>query len=163
MRKTLSTLITIVLALLSLGIVMLASSSSVKGSTELHDPLFFFKRQVIWLFMSIVVAAIVVRFDYHWWQKFALPLAVTAVILLVLVFIPPFGHKAGGSNRWLRLGPFSLQPSEVGKFAVVVVLSSWMTFIGRRSTNFKEGLLYPVTGLGIVLGLLLLGLRRRRP
>lgn len=156
MRKTLSTLITIVLALLSLGIVMLASSSSVKGSTELHDPLFFFKRQVIWLFMSIVVAAIVVRFDYHWWQKLALPLAVTAVILLVMVFIPPFGHTAGGSSRWVRLGPFSLQPSEIGKFAVIVVLSTWMTFIGRRATNFKEGLLFPVLGLGLVLGLLLL-------
>lgn len=156
MRKTLSTLITIVLALLSLGIVMLASSSSVKGSMELHDPLFFLKRQVIWLFMSVVVAAITVRIDYHWWQKLALPLAVSALIMLILVFVPPFGHSAGGSSRWLRLGPFTFQPSELGKFSVVVVLSAWMTFIGRKATNFKEGLLFPVIGLGMVLGLLML-------
>ena len=58
MRKVLSTLITIVAALLALGIVMLASSSSVKGSSELHDPLFFLKRQLIWLFLSILYLAI---------------------------------------------------------------------------------------------------------
>ncbi|MBL7114760.1 MAG: putative lipid II flippase FtsW [Kiritimatiellae bacterium] len=156
MRKVLSTLITIVAALLALGIVMLASSSSVKGSADLHDPLFFLKRQLIWLFMSCVLGAMVVRFDYHWWQRLAVPLSLSAIVLLILVFVPPLGHKVGGSWRWLRVGPFTAQPSEFAKFVVVLALPAWMTHVGRRVERFVEGLLLPMCGLGLVLLLLII-------
>jgi len=156
MQKTSSTLIAIVLALLSLGIVMLASTSSVKGSACFDDPYHFLKRQLVWLFVSAVVGVILACFDYHWWQKLSVPLALTSVVLLVLVFVPRIGWHAGGSHRWLRLGSLSLQPSEFAKFSATVVLASWMASIGRRSRNFKEGLYFPVMGLSVVLGLLIM-------
>ena len=156
MRTALSTLLTMVVALLALGIVMLASSSSVKGLNELHDPLFFMKRQLVWLFIAVVGAVCVARFDYHWWRKVAIPLAAVSLTLLVLVFVPGIGYKAGGSFRWLRLGPFTFQPSELAKFAVVIALASWMTYSGRRVTRLKDGTVLPLIGLGVVLGLLLL-------
>lgn len=156
MRKTLSTLVAIVLALLTLGIVTLASSSSVKGSTELHDPLFFMKRQLVWLFIALVTGAVVVRIDYHWWRRLAWPMFGVCLVLLLLVFIPPFGHRAGGSARWIKLGPFSFQPSEAAKFSVVVCLSHWMSFTGKRVERLLEGLVYPGAALAVVLGLLLL-------
>lgn len=156
MRKTISTLVTFVVALLAFGIVMLASSSSVKGSTELHDPLFFLKRQLIWLFLAGALGLSLVRFDYHWWRRFAVPMSILALVLLVLVFVPPLGHCVGGSNRWIKLGPFTFQPSEFAKFTVVIVLSVWMEYIGKRAPNLKEGLIFPLVGLGAVLGLMLL-------
>lgn len=156
MRKTSSTLVAVVLVLLSLGIVMLASTSSVKGTASFDDPHYFLKRQLVWLFISLVVGVALTRFDYHWWQKLSVPLAVISVVLLVLVFVPGVGSKVGGSHRWLRVGPLSLQPSEFAKFSVIILLASWMAGIGRRSRNFKEGLLFPVMGLGVVLGLLII-------
>jgi len=155
MRKTSRTLVAIVLALLSLGIVMLASTSSIKGATTFNDPYYFLKRQLIWVSLSLVAAMILFRFDYHWWQKLSIPLMIVSVGLLVLVFVPGIGLRVGGSNRWLRLGLLSFQPSELVKFSTVVVLASWMATIGRRSRNFNEGLLFPVIGLGVVLGLLI--------
>ena len=158
MRRIPSTLLAIVLALLALGIVMLASTSSVKAALTYSDPHHFIKRQLLWLALSIGVGAAVLRFDYHWWQKRPV-LAVLgglSLLLLVLVFVPGIGLKVGGSHRWLRLGPLSFQPSELAKFSLVIVLAAWMTFIGRRARNFVEGLLAPIMGIGLVLGLLLL-------
>ncbi len=158
MGRTSTTLVTIVVALLSLGIVMLASTSSVKGEASFGDPQFFLKRQLAWLVVGIVIAPMIARFDYHWWQKLFIPMTLLSIALLALVFVPPIGVKLSGSSRWLRLFPSNLQfqPSEFAKFSVVIALSSWMARIGSRCQNFKEGLVFPVTGLAIVLGLLIM-------
>jgi len=156
MRKTSSTLVAIVLILLSLGIVILASTSSVKGSSDYDDPQYFLKRQLLWLAVALAVGLAVSRFDYHWWQRLAVPLAVVSVILLLLVFVPQLGPRLGGSRRWLRLGPLSLQPSEFAKFCTVIVLSGWLARVGRRVRKLREGLVYPVLVLGVVLGLVIL-------
>lgn len=156
MRRTSSTLVTTVVILLALGIVMLASASSVKGMASVHDPHFFLKKQLVWLFLSLVVGGVVVLFDYHWWQKLAFPLLGVSVFLLVVTLIPGLGTEAGGSRRWLHLGPLSFQPSELGKFATIVGLASWTVRIGRRIENFKEGILFPMAGLSLVLLLMIL-------
>lgn len=157
MRRTLSTLIGIVLALLSLGIVMLASTSSVRGTGTFGDPYYFLKRQLVWLVLSVVAGIAVARFDYHLWHKLAVPLAIVSIIGLGLVFVPGIGLHAGGSSRWIRLGPVrSLQPSELAKFAVIVGLSRWMSDIGRHVRRIKEGVVLPLIGLSVFLGLLIL-------
>lgn len=156
MRKTLSTLIALVAVLVAFGIVVLASSSSVKGSVELSDPLFFLKRQVIWLLISLVLFAVVVRVDYHHWQRLAAPMCVAALLLMIVVFIPPIGRSVKGSWRWIHVGPLTFQPSEFAKFAVVVALSAWMASIGPRAKRFREGFLMPIGGIGIACLLLLM-------
>jgi len=156
MRKTSSTMVAIVLALISLGIVMIASTSAVKGTTSFGDPHYFLKRQLVWLFISIVAAVVFSRFDYHWWKKAVIPLAVVTVIMLVLVFVPKIGMEVKGSHRWLRLGPLSFQPSEFAKVVSIIAIASWMAQAGRRVQNFKEGFIYPVLGLSVILGLTIL-------
>jgi len=156
MRKTSSTMVAIVLALISLGIVMIASTSAVKGATSFGDPHYFLKRQLLWLFISIVAAVVFSRFDYHWWQKAVIPLAVVTVIMLVLVFVPKIGMEVKGSHRWLRLGPLTFQPSEFAKVTSIIAISAWMAAAGRKVQNIKEGFIYPILGLGIVLGLIFL-------
>jgi len=156
MRKTATALIAIVLTLLAVGIVTLASTSSVRGSATYEDAHYFLKRQLVWLVFSLLAGAALLWFDYHWWQKLAAPMAVACVVLLGAVLVPGIGTRIGGSARWLRLGPLSVQPSEFAKFTVVVALSSWMDAVGPRSIRMRPGLLLPVGGLGVVLGLLIL-------
>ncbi|MFC1499051.1 putative lipid II flippase FtsW [Verrucomicrobiota bacterium] len=154
MRRISSTLCAVVLALIALGIVMLASTSSVRATTAFGNPLYFFWRQLIWLFLSLLFGFVLYRFDYHWWKKSSLPMVIVSVLLLVLVL--KIGVTVGGSRRWLRFGVLSFQPSELAKLSVVVALTSWMTRVGHRVRDFKEGLLIPGLGLGVVLLLLFL-------
>ena len=158
MWKAPSILTAIVLVLVALGIVMLASSSSVKAGDQFNDPEHFLKRQVAWLVIAVVailLSAFVV--DYHWFRKWpiALLLFVSAVVLLCLVFVPGVGCRVGGASRWIRIGSFRVgQPSEIAKFAVIVTLASWMSHVGYRAARLKEGLILPLIPLGLIAGLI---------
>ncbi|NQU40084.1 MAG: putative lipid II flippase FtsW [Lentisphaerae bacterium] len=158
MQKAASTLIAIVLALLSLGIVMLASTSTVRGAASFDDAGYFFKRQLIWLALAFIAGVVTAHFDYHWWQRRSIVLMIGGVALAVLiaVIVPGLAPEIGGSHRWLRIGPFSLQASEVAKFAMVILMSNWIVWNARRMETLRHGLLIPLGGLGLVLGLLLL-------
>jgi cell division protein FtsW len=158
MHKAASTLTAIVLALLSIGIVMLASTSSVRGAATFDDAGYFIKRQLIWLALAGVVGVLTARFDYHWWQRrpIVLGTGILALLVLIAVIIPGVGTKIGGSYRWLRVGPFSLQASELAKFAMVILMVNWVVWNSRRMERLKEGLLIPLGGLVLMLGLLLL-------
>ncbi len=152
MRRAASLLIVIVLVLIALGIVMLYSTSSARTI----DPLFYLKRQLLWLFLSIIGGTLVAKFDYHHWRRIAIPLVFVTLVLLALVFVPGIGAKINGSFRWLKFGPVTFQPSELAKFAAIVGMATWMSRFGRRASEFKMGLLYPILGLGLLIGLVFL-------
>jgi len=152
MRKTIAALLAVVLILLSIGIVMLASASTVKGISSYHDPYYFLKRQIVWLVISLAAGVVLLRFDYHWWRRLAVPVAVASVLLLILVLVPHIGMEVKGSRRWLRLAFLSLQPSEFAKFSLVAVLASWMAGAGPRAQNMKEGLFIPLTWIALIAG-----------
>lgn len=158
MWKIQSILVAIVLALLALGIVMLASTSSVKGDSTHNDPQYYLNRQMVWLGVALIaglISAFVI--DYHWWRKVAIPLSLFSIVLLGLVFVPHFGMNVSGASRWIKIGSFRIgQPSELAKLASVVMLASWMTHAGSRANRLKEGLIYPLSGLGVMLILILL-------
>ncbi len=156
MRRTSSTLVAIVLALVSIGIVMLASTSSVRGEASFGDPQYFIKRQLVWLSVAAFGGAVLARFDYHWLRRLIVPLAGVSLLLLILVFVPGVGLKVGGSHRWLRVGPMSVQPSELAKLVVIIGMSAWMSSVGRRVQTLKYGLILPLVGLAVFLGLIIL-------
>jgi cell division protein FtsW len=156
MRKVSTTLIALVVMLVTLGVVILASVSSVRGSSSFNDPQYFLKRQLVWLAVALVASVIASRIDYHYWRKLSPYMLILSVVLLVAVFLPGIGLRVGGSSRWIRLGPLTLQSSEVAKFSVITGLAAWLNRIGRRVDNFTEGLLYPGIGMGIIIGLIML-------
>ena len=123
MRKTLSLFIAIVLILVTLGILMLASASSVED-----DSTHFWKRQLIWLVLSFCVACVAARFDYRFYRKLAIPASVFSVLLLILVRIPGIGHNINGSWRWLKIGGLTVQPSEIAKLAMIMLFAWWIAF-----------------------------------
>ncbi|MEI8138849.1 MAG: putative lipid II flippase FtsW [bacterium] len=151
MRKTPTILVGIVLLLLALGIVMLASASSVKGNAVYKDANYFLFRQLIWLVAAAVAGVVTASIDYHQWQRWWIPISVFSGLLLVLVLVPGIGAKINGSHRWIRIGPISTQPSELAKFALVIMMSAWMTKSGIKGQTFKEGILKPLSLMGIFL------------
>lgn len=154
MRKTSSALIGLVVVLLSLGVVILASTSSVRGTAAFNDPQYFLKRQLAWLAVSLFAGLACAKFDYHYWRRLAPFLGIMSVLLLIAVFLPGIGWTSGGSSRWIRIGPLTLQSSEVAKFSIVVGMASWLSHIGRRVDFFIEGLVIPVGGMAVIVGLI---------
>lgn len=151
-------LLVTVVALVSIGVVMLASTSEVRGVDSHSDPLFFLKKQLVWLGLATLVAVAVARFDYHHWQDYRIlvPLAAGTVVLLCAVIMPGIRREIGGSFRWLRVGPLSLQPSEFAKILVVIVMAAWAAHVRQGIREFKRGLLPALIGLGLLVGLVLL-------
>jgi cell division protein FtsW len=140
--------------LVTLGVVMLASTSSVQGETIHHDANYFLKRQVAALIVGFIGAAAASRFDYHHWRTLAVFLGIVSVVLLVMSVTPGVGINVKGSSRWLRMGGLTLQPSEIAKFATIILLSWWMSRIQRRADDFRVGLLMPMMLLGLMAGLI---------
>lgn len=156
MRRISTALVMCVLLLLTLGVVMLASTSSVRGMAVADDPQLFLKKQMAWLVIGACLAMFLAKLDYHYLIKLAVPIMAIAAVLMVAVLIPGIGSKIGGSRRWLRIAGMSFQPSETGKFAVTVGLAWWMSRVGRRADSLKEGLLIPMCGVGLICGLAIL-------
>jgi cell division protein FtsW len=151
MRKTASIMLGSVLILLTLGIVMLASTSSVRAQMLVGDSLFYLKRQVVWLFLGGTAGIIAARIDYTFWKKAAVPIAVFCVILLVMTLIPNVGVSIKGSRRWLRFGAVSLQASEFAKPATIMLLAWWLSKTRWHIKEFKRGLVIPMACLGTIL------------
>lgn len=154
MWRSTSILIGIVLILLTLGVVMLASTSSVLAETRYGDPHYFVKHQVLWLALGLLVSMAAASLDYHHWRHLAVPLAIFSAILLLMAVLPGVGLTIKGSHRWLRFGSISFQPSELAKFSAVVLLAWWMALIQRRADEFRRGMLVPLLGLGVLVGLI---------
>lgn len=140
-------MIAVILILVVLGIVMLASASTVRGDVLHGDSGFFVKRQLLWLVVAVVAAALAARLDYHIYSRLAVAVAVVSVLLLLLVW-SPIGLYINGSYRWLRLGPLTVQPSEFSKPAVIMLFAWWLARNQRRIDELKRGILVPFALLG---------------
>jgi cell division protein FtsW len=158
MRKVIAALITCVAALAGVGLIFVASASSVRAAQNYGDSHFFLKRQLVWMVAAIVLGFLAARLDYHYWvrRRWLQWLLLAAVIGgLLAVFVPGIGIRSHGSNRWIGHGSLRFQPSEIAKLATVVLMSAWMSSIGWRVRTFFKGFLIPVGVLGVFLLLLL--------
>ncbi len=150
------TLFFTILTLLGIGLIMIASAGVVYGRVRFGDDYYFLKRQLLGLGVGMLFLYILQRISYKVWQRFVVPIFLIALVLLVLVFIPGFGTTVYGAARWVDLGPFSFQPSEVMKFAIILYLAAWLSNKGRAKTSdFFEGLV-PFLALLSVVGFLII-------
>lgn len=158
MRKVMVALITCVAALTGMGLIFVASSSTVRGLNVYGDPQYFLIRQGIWMGVAVILGLAAARFDYHLWLRHAWlrwALLTITLLLLLAVFVPGIGIRSHGSHRWVGYGPVRFQPSEIAKLATVILLSAWMSSIGWRVRTFVKGFLLPIVILGLALGLLM--------
>ncbi|MBI2441524.1 MAG: putative lipid II flippase FtsW [Lentisphaerae bacterium] len=150
MWKTPTVLLLIVLLLLGLGIVMLASTSGIRAAEIYDDPAYFLKRQVVWLLIAAAIGFLAGKLDYHRWRPLALAFFVVAALLLALVLVPGIGAKIGGSRRWFHIGFLSFQPSELAKFALLLLLAWWLAREKWRVREFWRGAVAPLAMLGVI-------------
>lgn len=145
-----------VLALLAIGVVMVYSSSAVKGYLQFDDPYHFLKMEALWVVLGLAAMYICMRIDVQLLRRWVKPVLITAIVLLILVKVPGIGRKVNGADRWIGLGPLSIQPSEVIKLAMILVMAQIMAVDPYRIRSFRRGLV-PVLGLlAVVAGLIML-------
>jgi len=125
-------IVTIVLALAVLGTVMVFSASAVRADLEhAGDHYFFFKRQLVFLALGVLMMVASAAIPYGFWGKGIAPLLVGTMLLLALV-LTPLGHTANNAARWFRVGPVSLQIAEFAKLIVVVYFARYLAVRGER-------------------------------
>jgi cell division protein FtsW len=145
-----------VLALVTLGLVMVYSASAVLAQDKLGDSLYFLKRQLAAAGMGLVAMAVAMKVGWRKLARWAYPLLLAAIVLLVLVVIPGIGHTAGGARRWIRLPGFGLQPAELAKFAWVVYLSYSLAKKREKVASFSVGFLPHLAICGLLVLLCML-------
>jgi len=148
-------LLLMVVALTSFGIVMVYSASSVMAAKNFHDGAYFLKRQGLFALVGCIGALVAMRIDYQLWRRWAVPLLLLSLILLVLVLIPGIGGKVKGASRWIRLPGFNLQPSEFTKLALIMYMAYSIDKKQDRIRLLSAGFLPYMVVLMILLGLLL--------
>lgn len=145
-----------ILALLTIGIVMVYSSSAVKGYIQYDDPYHYLKMEVIWVTLGLAAMIVCMRLDLQQLRRFAKPALLLSIVLLIMVKIPGIGRNVNGAYRWIGLGPLSIQPSEVIKLSMILVMAQLLSIDPYKIKSFRKGLL-PVLGLlGLVAGLVML-------
>lgn len=123
---SLNPLIVVSLILLCVGLLMMTSASVEIASSKYGDSLFHFKRQIIFAFVGLFGVLVTLSIPLSLWKKFSPVLLFGSYFLLVLVLIPGIGKVVNGSARWIDLGPFNLQPSELAKVFIVLYLASFL-------------------------------------
>lgn len=126
-----------VLFMVCLGLVMVYSASSAVALKRYGSDLFFLKKQIFFAGLGLVAMITVARIPYRIWKLFVYPGLAVSLVLLILVYI--IGHEAGNATRWLRLGPFSFQPVEMARLALILYLAYSLSKKGEKIKNFAIG------------------------
>src|SRR4051812_12935953 len=140
MKTAAVTLFFSVAALTALGMVMLVSASiGVKEGNYLV-------MQPIWCAVGLIACWAAAALDYRIFKRLpwlTIGIFLIVIALLVLVLIPKIGSRVNGASRWLKLGPFSMQPSELAKVALVMALALYADRYQRWMPTFWRGMVIP--------------------
>ncbi|MGZ8898751.1 MAG: putative lipid II flippase FtsW [Limisphaerales bacterium] len=145
MRTATTTLILCVGCLLSVGLVMLYSTSMVLDGAR------YLYLQGLWATAGTILCVAAALFDYRWLKKFAWIIFALAVVALVAVLIPGLGELRNGSRRWFNLGVAHFQPSEAAKLALIIALAYYGEKHQRDIRTFYRGLVIPGALIGAIL------------
>ncbi len=151
-------LVCVVIALLACGVVMVYSASvALPDSPKFarYSPTYFMSRQIFFVFGGLLAALLAVQVPLVFWEKVSPWIFVGALLLLIVVLVPFIGKGVNGAHRWIPVGPFSFQPSELAKFAIAMYAAGYMVRKMEARENFWQAVIPMAISLGVV-GLLLL-------
>jgi len=143
-----------VILLMGTGLVTLYSASYSFAARFFGEGNYFIVRQLIYCVAGIACFIILSLINLNVLRKFILPLVIIAASLCVLTFIPGIGVERYGASRWIELGAFTYQPSEMVKFALPLYLAHLLDKKSDNLDNFYSGVLPPVLVTGIFFGLI---------
>jgi cell division protein FtsW len=145
----------LVAAIVLLGLVMVASASISIAAREGGEPFAYLERQLVLALLGVMAAALLYALPTAVLERLALPLLVTAGVLLLLVLIPGLGHAVKGSRRWLKLAGLSFQVSEAARVLVLIWVASYCVRYESALRSSFGGLARPLGLLAVVAVLLL--------
>ena len=147
------TFLFLVLILLSIGLIMMFSASYASSYYETGDSFYYIKRQLLFAVVGVVMMLAIANIDYHILHRFAFLIYAGTLILLVVVLIVPTREDA---KRWINLGFTTFQPSELAKFAIVLIFAHLISVNYERMKNPRYGVWPFLVLLGVVVMLMLL-------
>lgn len=125
-RKIDLVLLVIVIVISLFGLLMVYSASNVVALYEYNDSLYYFKRQLFFWLIGILLMGLIINSDIYKIRKFVSGIFFVCLALLILVLIPGIGIVRGGARSWIGVGSFSLQPSEFMKLGLVLLLAKYL-------------------------------------
>lgn len=146
----------LVIILLTVGLLMLFSSSYAYALAYFGDSYHFIKKQLIFAIAGFVIMMVVSKIDYHYYRKIGwVGYIVSAILLLALLVLPPMVEGAT-QKRWMVIGPINFQPSELGKIAVIILFSHLISTNYKMMKDFKFSVVFLGFLLALICGLVVL-------
>lgn len=144
-----------VIFLVVFGIAMVFSASSYIAERNYGDRLFFVKKQIVGAVMGAVALVFFCFLNIEKLKKFSWIALGISIALLLIVFIPGVGSKAYGANRWINLGFFTIQASEIAKFGFILFAATMLAKVPDKIKNFKAMLPTLIAGCSVCLLIIL--------
>jgi len=149
-------LLTVALLILCIGLVMVESASITMADRSLESPFYYLKRQLISAMIGLSAAFLVTKVRLAYWEKSGMLLLVLAMVLLMLVLVPGIGKTVNGSTRWIPLGIFNLQVSELAKLFLLIYTAGYLVRHGSEVQQSLWGFVKPMLLVSMACLLLLL-------
>lgn len=152
-RQSLNTLLLVTVLLLVTGLLMMTSASVEVANSLAGDPFYYFKRQIVFACVGIGGLLVTLNIPMAFWKRMSWFFLMASFGLLLIVLVPGVGTVVNGSARWIDLGLFRLQPSELAKVFIVVYMAAYLERhleeVRERWSGFLKPLL--VVGAAVVL------------
>lgn len=143
-------------ALLFIGLVMVASTSIAMADRLTGAPLYYFNRQAIYALCALLASFAVMHVPMRFWQINSFLMLALGLAMLVVVLIPGIGHAVNGAQRWIALGPISVQVSEPARLCLLLYIAGYASRHRIELTSTWGGLVRPLVFMVLAGGLLLL-------
>ncbi|MEG1582160.1 MAG: putative lipid II flippase FtsW [Clostridia bacterium] len=140
-------LLALVLGLVIFGIIMVYSASNYSAEVNYKDPFFFMKKQIIGAVLGLILMIVLSMTNYHLLFKLRYYILAVGLLCLIIVLIPGIGKSSYGARRWINLGFFTIQASEIAKFAFVIFSASVLAKNAGKMQSFRGALPVIVVGL----------------
>jgi cell division protein FtsW len=154
--RTFVALLGVIVALNTLGLLMVVSASSVSAFDTYGSSWYVATRHLLWVAVGAAACVAILGIDYHRWRRWARPALVGSMALLALVLVPGVGMEVNGATRWLGYGPLSLQPSEVAKLTLLLFAADLLARRAAWVDDLRRTLRPVATVFGVVALLVML-------
>jgi cell division protein FtsW len=148
-------LLAIVLTLIGFGLVMVYSASIVSADHQFGDPTYFLRKQTGHVLIGLAALGLFAWLPHHALERYAGVLLAIVSFMLLLVLVPGLSTSAKGASRWLNVGLFRIQPSELVKFGFMLFMAQYLSRNQMRLHSWKVSWLIPVVVLAVIATLLM--------
>lgn len=143
-----------VILLLALGIIMVLSASAPSALSTTGNSYTYVKKQLIFAIAGIFVMLFLSKVDYRFYKKYYWQIYFISWIILLLVLVPGLGYSVKGATRWIKIGGFQFQPSELTKIGLIIFFAGYLTDHKDELYDLKKGFIKPICFLIPPIGIL---------